>query len=281
MTFFLGTNMIDKFVNYIQHQDLITPVLDSEILKYIDEVKTNFIERDNLQHFGINPFSKILFSGQSGCGKNLVAGYLAKDIKLKFFKTKPEAFMGHPKDIFQNSRTILDAASQTNNYILYVEDYSEGLNMYNKPKDWLQLLLNEYNLQHSIIIVEETTVDYYNHFSDKVKHSNTIFDYHIVIPGPSRETTEKIIKQKLLCFNTSNVDWEVIYSRVFTKRLSCLQLNKISNEIGTYCLKNNIENIDTQQLLDVMHHYRNSEWDNIRKDNIDENMKTSISPLNI
>ena len=153
--------------------------------------------------------------------------------------------------------------------------------MYNKPKDWLQLLLNEYNLQHSIIIVEETTVDYYNHFSDKVKHSNTIFDYHIVIPGPSRETTEKIIKQKLLCFNTSNVDWEVIYSRVFTKRLSCLQLNKISNEIGTYCLKNNIENIDTQQLLDVMHHYRNSEWDNIRKDNIDENMKTSISPLNI
>ena len=273
--------MIDKFVNYIENQDLITPVLDSETLKYIDEVNTNFIERDKLQHFGIYPFSKILFSGQSGCGKNLSARYLAKQMKLKFFQTKPEAFIGTPKEIFQNLRTILEAATKTSNYLLYVEDYSESLNLYNKPKDWLQLILNAYDLHNGIIIVEERTVNYYNNFKDKVKHSNTIFDYHIVIPGPSRETTEKIIKQKLLCFKTSNIDWERIYSRVFTKRLSCLQLKKIGNEVGTYCSQNNIEDIDTEQLLNRIHNYRNLEWDDIRKENINENMKTNISPLNI
>ncbi|MDE5118892.1 MAG: AAA family ATPase, partial [Trichodesmium sp. St19_bin1] len=116
--------MIDKFARHIRHEDIITPVLNSEVLDSINEIKTNFFQCDKLRQFGINPFSKILFSGQSGCGKNLVAGYLAKQMKLKFFQTKPEAFMGHPKDIFQNLRLILDAASKTNNYILYVEDYS-------------------------------------------------------------------------------------------------------------------------------------------------------------
>ena len=145
--------MIYQFARYIEHKDILTPVLDLETLESINEIKNNYSERDGLKHLGVNPFSKILFSGQSGCGKNLIAGYLAKQMKLKFFQTKPEAFMGHPKDIFQNLRTILDAASQTNNYILYVEDYSEGLNMYNKPKDWLQLLLNEYNL-HKLILFQ-------------------------------------------------------------------------------------------------------------------------------
>ena len=279
--FFLGTNMIEKFARHIQHQDLVIPILDSEILSSINEIKSNFIDRDKLRHLGINPFSKILFSGQSGCGKNLVAGYLAKEMKLKFFQTKPEAFMGHPKDIFQNLRLILKAASETSNYILYVEDYSEGLNMYNKPKDWLGLLLNEYELPDSIIIVEESNVNYYNRFKDKVKYSNSIFDYHIVIPGPDRKTTEEIIKQKLLSFNTSNVDWETIYSRVFTKRLSYLQLNKISNEVATYSYQKNIKNIDTQELLDIMNHYRNSEWDDMRREKIDNKIKSDISPLNI
>jgi|GEM_PF-4594922 ATPases of the AAA+ class len=257
--------MIDKFAKHIRNEDIITPVLNSEVLDSINEIKTNFFHSDKLIKFKINPFSRILFSGQSGCGKNLAAGYLAKELKLKFYKTKPETFMGHPKDIFQNLRIILDAASQTNNYVLYVEDYSEGLNMYNKPKDWLQLLLDEYDLKHSLIIVEETTVDYYNNAKDKVKDSNSIFDYHIVIPGPSRETTEKIVKQKLLCFNTSDIDWDIIYDKVFSKRLSCLQLKKISNEIGTYCFENNIEDISTEEFLKVMHHYRNSKWDNINR----------------
>ena len=273
--------MIDKFARYIQYEDIVTPVLNSEVLDSINEIKTNFFQGDRLRHFGISPFSKILFSGQRGCGKNLVAGYLAKKIKLKFFQTKPETFLGDPKQIFDNLRTLLEAASKTNNYILYVEDYSESLNLYNKPKDWLEILFNEYDLNNGIIIVEETTVDYYNKFKDKVKHSNSIFDYHIVISGPSRETTEKIIKQRLLCFNTSNIDWEIVYTRVFTRRLSFLQLKKISDEVGTYCYQNNIEDIETDQLLQTIHNYRNFEWDEIRRKNIDENMKTNISPLNI
>ena len=75
--FFLGTNMIEKFARHIQHQDLVIPILDSEILSSINEIKSNFIDRDKLRHLGINPFSKILFSGQSGCGKNLTARYLS------------------------------------------------------------------------------------------------------------------------------------------------------------------------------------------------------------
>ena len=96
--------MIDKFARHIQHEDIVTPVLNSEVLDSINEIKSNFIDRYKLRHLGINPFSKILFSGQSGCGKNLVAGYLAKEMKLKFFQTKPEAFMGNPREIFQNLR---------------------------------------------------------------------------------------------------------------------------------------------------------------------------------
>jgi hypothetical protein len=92
---------------------------------------------------------------------------------------------------------------------------------------------------------------------------------------------EKIIKQRLLCFNTSNIDWEIVYTRVFTRRLSFLQLKKISDEVGTYCYQNNIEDIETDQLLQTIHNYRNFEWDEIRRKNIDENMKTNISPLNI
>ena len=273
--------MIDQFARYIEHKDILTPVLDLETLESINEIKNNYSERDGLKHLGVNPFSKILFSGQSGCGKNLIAGYLAKQMKLKFFQTKPEAFMGNPREIFQNLRIILEAATQTSNYILYVEDYCESLNLYNRPKDWLGLLLEEYNLHNSIIIVEESNVNYYNRFKDKVKYSNSIFDYHIVIPGPDRKTTEEIIKQKLLSFNTSNVDWETIYSRVFTKRLSYLQLNKISNEVATYSYQKNIKNIDTQELLDIMNHYRNSEWDDMRREKIDNKIKSDISPLNI
>ena len=279
--FFLGTNMIDKFVNYIQHQDLITPVLDSEILRYIDEVKTNFLERDNLQHFGINPFSKILFSGQRGCGKNLVAGYLAKEMKLKFFQTKPEAFLGNAKQIFDNLRMILEAASKTSNYLLYFEDYSDSLNLYNNPKDWLVVLLQEYKLHDGILIVEDSNVNYYNKFKDKVKYTNSIFDYHIVIQGPDRKTTEEIMKQRLLSFNTSNLDWETIYSRVFTKRLSYLQLVKISNEVATSSYLRNNHDINTNELLDIMNNYRNLEWDDIRREKLDTKMKSDISPLNI
>ena len=273
--------MIDKFARYVQYEDIVTPVLSSELLDSINEIKTNFFQGDKLRHFGISPFSKILFSGQSGCGKNLVARYLAKEMKLKFFQTKPEAFLGDPKQIFENLRTILEAASKTSNYLLYFEDYSDSLNLYNNPKDWLVVLLQEYNLHDGILIVEDSNVNYYNKFKDKVKYTNSIFDYHIVIQGPDRETTEEIIKQKLLSFNTSNVDWETIYSRVFTKRLSYLQLNKISNEVATYSYQKNIKNIDTQELLDIMNHYRNSEWDDMRREKIDNKIKSDISPLNI
>lgn len=274
--------MIDKFARYVESKDIVTPVLNSEVLDSINEIKTNFFQADSLRHFGITPFSKILFSGQSGCGKNLVAGHLSKEIKLKFFQTKPEAFLGDPKQIFDNLRTILDAASKTSNYLLYFEDYSNFLNLYNRPKDWLQILLNEYNLHDGIIIVEDSNVNYYNKFKDKVKHTNSIFDYHIVIQGPDRETTEEIMKQKLLSFNTSNVDWETIYSRVFTKRLSYLQLVKISNEVATSSYLRNTSDINTNELLDIMNNYRNSEWDEIRREKSnDTKMKSDISPLNI
>ena len=121
--------MIDKFARYVQYEDIVTPVLNSEVLDSINEIKTNFFQGDRLRHFGISPFSKILFSGQSGCGKNLVAGYLAKEMKLKFFQTKPEAFLGDPKQIFENLRTILPtfrtSFCSTKRYMNYHQNLSQ------------------------------------------------------------------------------------------------------------------------------------------------------------
>ena len=50
--------MIDKFARYVQYEDIVTPVLSSELLDSINKIKTNFLQGDRLKHFGISLFQR-------------------------------------------------------------------------------------------------------------------------------------------------------------------------------------------------------------------------------
>ncbi|MCE7069057.1 ATP-binding protein [Dyadobacter sp. CY327] len=66
-------------------------ILSEEVEEKIGRIEKEFLARERLAHFGLQPRRRILFHGYPGCGKSMSAERIAWNIGLPFLKVKFEA----------------------------------------------------------------------------------------------------------------------------------------------------------------------------------------------
>ena len=66
-------------------------ILSEEVEEKIARIEKEFLARERLAHYGLQPRRRILFHGYPGCGKSMSAERIAWNIGLPFLKVKFEA----------------------------------------------------------------------------------------------------------------------------------------------------------------------------------------------
>jgi SpoVK/Ycf46/Vps4 family AAA+-type ATPase len=66
-------------------------VLSEDVEEKINRIEREFLARERLAHYGLQPRRRILFHGYPGCGKSMSAERIAWNIGLPFLKVKFEA----------------------------------------------------------------------------------------------------------------------------------------------------------------------------------------------
>ncbi|MEO6721536.1 MAG: ATP-binding protein [Ferruginibacter sp.] len=98
-------------------------ILDEQVEKKIQRIEKEFLARERLAHFGLQPRRRILFHGYPGCGKSMSAERIAWNIGLPFLKVKFEAVVSSYLGESANNLSKLFESIKTFPCVLLLDEF--------------------------------------------------------------------------------------------------------------------------------------------------------------
>ncbi|HSZ32063.1 MAG TPA: ATP-binding protein, partial [Puia sp.] len=98
-------------------------ILSKEVEEKIARVEQEFLARERLAHYGLQPRRRILFHGYPGCGKSMSAERIAWNIGLPFLKVKFEAVVSSYLGESANNLSKLFESIKTFPSVLLLDEF--------------------------------------------------------------------------------------------------------------------------------------------------------------
>ena len=190
-------------------------ILPNAVETKIHRIEQEYVGRERLAKFGLQPRKKILFYGAPGCGKSMSAERIAWNIGLL------DEF-----DIIAKAR-----------------DYGQDVGEMNRIVNILLTLLEEYDAPG--LLIATTNLE---GILDKALFRR--FDDLIEIPKPGQVEITKLLKTTLSAIKTKGVKWEKMASQM--QGFSAALVVKIANDAAKLVVINNrqeLTQIDLEQAL--------------------------------
>jgi len=189
-------------------------VLDSETALRLDRVLMEYRQSNTIRSYGLNPRRKLLFVGPPGCGKTMSASALAGELKLPLMNVQLHGlitkFMG---ETAVKLSVIFESMAKTRGVYFFDEFDALGAQRNSQGdvgeirrvlNSFLQFL--EQDQSDSLIIAATNLIQLldpalFRRFDD-VLHYGT----------PAPEMIQKLVANRLVLFNLSDLDWEGVVS---------------------------------------------------------------------
>ncbi|TKC65171.1 ATP-binding protein [Pedobacter hiemivivus] len=180
-------------------------ILSAEIEAKITRIESEFVARERLAHFGLQPRKRILLYGSPGCGKSMTAERIAWNIGLPFLKVRFEAIISSYLGESATNLTNIFAAVEHFPCVLLLDEFDfiakarDGKQDVGEMHRVVNILLNvleDYKGEGIVIATTnlEGTLD---------KALFRRFDDIIEMPKPGTEEIAKILKATLATIKIS------------------------------------------------------------------------------
>ncbi|ATI65612.1 AAA family ATPase [Edwardsiella tarda] len=187
-------------------------VLSENIKERMERVILEQRQKDRLNHFGLQPRRKLLFTGPPGTGKTMSASMLATELKLPLYTIVLDSlitrFMG---ETAAKLRLVFDHIKQTRAVYLFDEFDAIGTqrgaaNDVGEIRRVLNsfLLFVEQDSSESIIVAATNHPE----LLDQALYRR--FDDIIKFEKPRFAQITRLIQNRLSLFDTDNFDWKVV-----------------------------------------------------------------------
>jgi SpoVK/Ycf46/Vps4 family AAA+-type ATPase len=197
----------------LRHEMVLPPDVEAKIQR----VEKEYVARERLAHFGLQPRKKILFFGAPGCGKSMSAERIAWNIGLPFLKVRFEAiissFLGESAtnlkrmfDSIQNYPCVL--LLDEFDFIAKSRTSGHEVGEMHRVVNILLNLLEDYNAPGLLIATTnlEGTID---------KALFRRFDDIIEIPKPGQEEILRLLRKALSSIQvSSNIRWKELAAQM-------------------------------------------------------------------
>lgn len=212
----------------------------------LDRICDYMVNPDKYKKLGVNMSRGILFYGEPGVGKTLMANCLIEASKRKVFtcrKTKPDG------EFVNEIRNTFESAKENAPSIVFLDDMDKFANEDVRHSDTeeyvtIQSCIDE--CKNSEVFVVATVND-----KNKLPHSLLRvgrFDKKLKINNPEGKDAEEIIKYYLNQKNyIADIDYKLV-ARILSGG-TCAELETVVNEAGYYAGYDNKDKIDTNDLI--------------------------------
>ncbi len=239
--------------------------LDKEIRKVKEVLELPLIKPDIFKDLGITPPKGILLHGEPGTGKTLIAKALAKETKATFIELVGselvQKFIGEGAKLVKD---LFELARQKAPTIIFIDELDSiaskrietGTSGEREVQRTFMQLLGEIDgfdaLDNVKIIAATNRMDI---LDDAILRPGRL-ERHIKIGIPNKDGRYEILKIHTKGMKLSlEVDLKVIAEK--TENFSGAQLKSLTTEAGYLAIKQNLECISQQNLLDAINEVKN------------------------
>ena len=232
----------------LRHQMILPDAIETQIHR----IEQEYVGRERLAKFGLQPRKKILFYGAPGCGKSMSAERIAWNIGLPFWKVRFEAIISsYLGESAMNLNQLFETIKKQPCLLLLDEfdiiakarDYGQDVGEMNRIVNILLTLLEEYDAPG--LLIATTNLE---GILDKALFRR--FDDLIEIPKPGQVEISKLLKTTLLSMETKGVRWGKLASQM--EGFSAALVVKIANDAAKIVVINNRQELtqaDLEQAL--------------------------------
>ncbi|HTE24130.1 AAA family ATPase [Flavitalea sp.] len=192
-------------------------ILSKDTEEKIARIEKEFLARERLAHFGLQPRRRILFHGYPGCGKSMSAERIAWNIGLPFLKVKFEAIVSSYLGESASNLSKLFESIKTFACVLLLDEFDfiaksrDGKHDVGEMHRVVNILLNvleDFSGPGLIIATTnlEGTID---------KAIFRRFDDIIELPKPGKPEIQRLLKSTLASMKCDkNVTWSIVAERL-------------------------------------------------------------------
>lgn len=192
-------------------------ILSKNVEERIARIEQEFLARERLAHFGLQPRRRILFHGYPGCGKSMSAERIAWNIGLPFLKVKFEAVVSSYLGESASNLSKLFESIKTFPSVLLLDEFDfiaksrDGKHDVGEMHRVVNILLNVLeDFSGPGLIIATTNLE---GAIDKAIFRR--FDDIIELPKPDTPEILRLLKSTLASIKCDkNVNWDSVASRL-------------------------------------------------------------------
>lgn len=192
-------------------------ILSKETEEKIARIEKEFLARERLSHFGLQPRRRILFHGCPGCGKSMSAERIAWNIGLPFLKVKFEAVVSSYLGESASNLSKLFESIKSFSCVLLLDEFDfiaksrDGKHDIGEMHRVVNILLNVLeDFSGPGLIIATTNLE---GAIDKAIFRR--FDDIIELPKPGKPEILRLLKSTLASMKSEkNVNWNDIAERL-------------------------------------------------------------------
>jgi len=242
-------NHIDS--EYLRHDMVLVKSVEEKILR----IEKEYLARERLAHYGLNPRKKILLYGSPGCGKSMTAERIAWDLGLPFYKVRFDTIISSYLGESASNLSKLFESMQNYPCVLLLDEFD----IIGKQRD---LKSNDVGEIHRIVNIVLGLLEEYNGQGILIATTNLEgsldkalfrrFDDIIEMPKPSNKEISDLLK---VTFSAMNLSKEIVLEEYASKMegLSYALVVKIVHDASKKSIINAHKDIspdDLQKALD-------------------------------
>lgn len=217
----------------LRREMILAPEVDSKI----DQIEREYIARERLAHYGLQPRRRILFHGYPGCGKSMSAERIAWNIGLPFLKVRFEVVVSSYLGESANNLAKLFDAIKSYPCVLLLDEFDfiaksretkHDVGEMHRVVNILLNLLEDFRGPGLIIATTnlEGTID---------KAIFRRFDDIIELPKPGKPEILRILKNTLASIQVhKSINWQTIAEELVG--FSSALVVKVANDAAKYAV---------------------------------------------